>query len=374
MDFRFTDDQLALRDLARGILSREVTPERLKAAETEGQGIDRALWATLADAHLLGVAIPEAHGGSGLGFLALCLLFAELGRAVAPVPALPALALAAPALAELGSEGQRARWLPALARGEVVLGAARAATLALPAVRARREGARFVLEGVEHGVAAGHVADRVLVAARGEGGVGLFLVDPRRSDVSLTPSRTSSGERVAELALRRAAVNEDDLVGGRLLRDPAPLQRLHDRALVALAATQLGVCERALEITAGYVAEREQFGVPVGSFQAVQHRAADAWVDLACLRWTVWRAAWRLDEALPAAREARVAGFWAADAGFRIAHSAQHLHAGIGVDRDYPVHRYYLWSRRLELELGGATPQLVELGRDLARTGPEIPA
>ena len=123
-------------------------------------------------------------------------------------------------------------------------------------------------------------------------------------------------------------------------------------------------------ITAAYVTEREQFGVPVGTFQAVQHRAADGYIDLECMRWTTWRAAWRLDEGLPALREAAVAKFWAAEGGARIVATAQHLHAGIGVDRDYPIHRYFLWSKQLELALGAATPELLRLGRDLARTGP----
>jgi alkylation response protein AidB-like acyl-CoA dehydrogenase len=116
---------------------------------------------------------------------------------------------------------------------------------------------------------------------------------------------------------------------------------------VAVAALQLGVCERALEITARHVSQREQFGVPIGSFQAVQQRAADAWIDLAALRWVTWRAAWKLASGLPAAREAAVAKFWAADAGARIAASAQHLHGGLGVDLDYPI-----------------------LGRDMASSGP----
>jgi alkylation response protein AidB-like acyl-CoA dehydrogenase len=114
-----------------------------------------------------------------------------------------------------------------------------------------------------------------------------------------------------------------------------------------------------------------QFGVPIGSFQAVQHRCADAFIDVDALRWCTWRAAWRLAEGLPAAREAAVAKFWAAEAGARVANAALHLHGGLGADVDYPIQRYFLWSRALELELGGAEPQLAWLGKDMARTGPE---
>jgi alkylation response protein AidB-like acyl-CoA dehydrogenase len=119
------------------------------------------------------------------------------------------------------------------------------------------------------------------------------------------------------------------------------------------------------------VKQRVQFGAPIGSFTAVQHRCADAWIDLEALRWTTWRAAWKLAAGEDAHREALVAKFWAADAGARIATATQHLHGGMGVDLDYPIHRHFLWSKALELEHGGASQQLVRLGRDLARTGPQ---
>jgi alkylation response protein AidB-like acyl-CoA dehydrogenase len=117
-----------------------------------------------------------------------------------------------------------------------------------------------------------------------------------------------------------------------------------------------------------------QFGVPIGSFQAVQHRCADGFIDLEALRWCAWRAAWRLATGLPAAREAAVAKFWAAEAGSRIANAALHLHGGLGSDVDYPIQRYFLRSKALELGFGGAAPQLAWLGKDMARTGPKEPS
>ena len=103
----------------------------------------------------------------------------------------------------------------------------------------------------------------------------------------------------------------------------------------------------------------------------MQHRSADCYIALDALRWVTWQAAWKLAAGRPAARDARVAKFWAADAGSRIGTATQHLHGGMGVDLDYPIHRYFLWSKRIELALGGATPQLLELGRDMARSGPQ---
>jgi hypothetical protein len=371
VDFRFSDDQLALRDLARGILVKEVTPERLRAAESSCDGVDRALWETLARANLLGLAVPEERGGSGLGLLELCILLAELGREVAPVPALEALVLAGLPLAELGSEAQREHWLPRLARGEAILGAALADAddAGRLALRARTANGGFVLDGHARRVGAAHLAARVLVPARLEDGLGLFLLDPREEGVTLVRQRTSSGEVVCDLELQRVRAGRGDLLGGAPLAAEAAA-RIRDCARAALAVAQVGVCERALEITSAYATGRQQFGVPIGSFQAVQHRAADAYVDLEAMRWTAWRAAWLLSRGGTALREAAVAKFWAAEGGARIAATCQHLHAGIGVDVDYPIHRHFLWAKRLELAFGAATPELARLGRDLARTGP----
>jgi alkylation response protein AidB-like acyl-CoA dehydrogenase len=172
------------------------------------------------------------------------------------------------------------------------------------------------------------------------------------------------------MRLAGARVAASELLGGDPRSGARMLRWLHDRATVAVCATQVGVCERAIEITAGYARERVQFGVPIGSFQAVQHRMADCLIDLESMRWTAWRAISRLARGLPAEREAAVAKFWAAEGGSRIASASQHLHGGMGVDLDYPIHRYFLWSKSLELELGAATAQLVRLGGDLARTGP----
>src|SRR3990172_3299584 len=170
MDFRFSDDQLALRDLTREILAKEVTPERLRAAESSSDGVDRALWETLARANLLGLAVPESMGGSGLGLLELCLLLAEVGRSVAPIPTLESLVLAGLPLVELGTETQRERWLPRLARGEVILGAvlvdADSEDAGQLATRARDTARGFVLDGLERLGAAAHLAARVLVSAR----------------------------------------------------------------------------------------------------------------------------------------------------------------------------------------------------------------
>lgn len=375
MNFEFSEEQETIRQLAREILEAEAGVERVKQAEAGADWFDETLWQRLAEANLLGIALPEDLGGMGMGFAELCVLLEEIGRVVAPVPALAPLVLGGPAVAEFGSETQKKEWLPALAAGRTLLTTALvdggSGDVAAPATRARVREGEIALDGGKRSVPAARRAARVLVPATDEdGAVGLFAVEPQAKGVTLTERRTSRGEPLFDLALEGVRVGAEARLGGPDTDGAAVSEWIWQRALVALAALQVGVSERAIQMTADYVRERVQFGVPIGSFQAVQHRCADAFIELQAMRWTMWRAAWLLAEGRPAAREARVAKLWAAEGGARIANACLHLHGGLGSDVDYPIHRYFLWSKSLELCLGGASPQRVGLGRDMARTGP----
>jgi alkylation response protein AidB-like acyl-CoA dehydrogenase len=228
------------------------------------------------------------------------------------------------------------------------------------------------LSGAKRVVPVAARAQRVLVPATSADGVGIFLVDPQAAGVSLRGGRSSNGEPLYDLRLEGARVGNADLLGGSASGGGDVAEWMHQRALVALCATQVSGGAKALEIMAGYLRERVQFGVPIGSFQAVQHRSADGYIELQAMRWVTWRAAWRLAQGQPAARETAAAKFWASEGGTHIAHTAQHHHGGIGVDVDYPIHRYFLWSKSLELSLGGAMASLARLGRDLARSAPGV--
>lgn len=374
MNFSFTEEQNSIRELARGILDKEVGHDRLKGIEAGDSWFDAPLWATLAEAGLLGIAVPEEAGGMGFGLAELCILLEEIGRVVAPLPVYPTLVLGALPIARFGTDEQKTTYLTPVVSGEMLLSAAlvdtASADVERPATRARRDGAAWVLDGEKAFVPMAAQSRRVLVPAAVDGGVGLFLVEPTASGVELVESRLANGQNIARLRLAGARVAAGDVLGGAVAADGAQVRWIYERALVALAALQVGVSSKALEITAAYVSERVQFGVPIGSFQAVQHRAANGYIDVQAMRWVMWRAAWLLSEDRPAGRAAAVAKFWAADGGSRLANSAQHLHGGIGVDRDYPIHRYFLWSKSLEMTLGGVPQQLSDIGRDMAHTGP----
>ncbi|MFN8628521.1 MAG: acyl-CoA dehydrogenase family protein [Candidatus Binatia bacterium] len=371
MDFTFSDEQLMVRDLARGILEKEATPERVKAVSAQPDWCDRALWSTLAAAGLLGIAVPDDLGGMGFGIAEACMLLHAVGRVVAPIPALPSVVLGGLAIAHVGTDAQKKEWLVPMLQGIAILTGVAVETRACPPLAsARTDGTGWLLGGELRCVPAVHLAQRMVVPAATDRGVGLFLVDPRATGVSLTRHLTSTGEPLCTVRLADVRVEVGDLLGGHADAGAERLQWLADCALVATCAMQVGVCERTVEIATAYVRERVQFGVPIGSFQAVQHRMADCYIDLDAMRWVTWRAAWRLSYGTPAMRETAVAKFWAAEGGARIATAAMHVHGGIGVDVDYAIHRYFLWSKALELSLGGATAQLVRLGQDMARTGP----
>jgi alkylation response protein AidB-like acyl-CoA dehydrogenase len=371
VDFSFSEEQQAAGDLARQILEGQVTPERLKEVEAGQEGIDRRTWSELAKANLLGIALPEDCGGSGLGFLSACILLYEVGRTVAPVPVLASVVMGALPVAEFGTPEQKERLLPGAISGELILTAALVEPGAgsdplRPSTTATRSGDGWRLDGSKAFVPAGMLADHVLVPAHaGDGSVLVFVVPTDAKGVERAPLETTSRQPEAAVDFVGVEVGQGDRLGGGGSGHEL-VTWITERATAGLCATAAGVCEQALRMTAEYTKGREQFDRVIATFQAVGQRAADAYIDTEAVRLTAWQAAWRLDAGMPAATEVAVAKFWAADGGQRVVHAAQHLHGGIGVDRDYPLHRYFLWAKQLELTLGGATPQLLRLGAILA--------
>jgi len=367
MEFSFSDEQQAMVDLAKQIFSDGATLDRMKALEqSDGHRFDEALWKELASSGLLGVAIPEAYGGAELGFMELAGIIEQLGAAVAPVPFIETAVLGALPIAEFGSEAQKQAWLPGVSEGSVILTAAlyeAQGEIGETHTQASPQGAGFTLSGTKMCVPAAQIAARVLVPARDpEGRLGVFLVDPHADGVKLTTLLATNGQPEAVLQLDGAA---GELLGD-LDRGAQIVDWIGERGTAALCSLALGVCQKALDLTAEYTKGREQFGQAIATFQAVGQRAADAYVDTEAIRLTSWQAAWRIAEGLPASAQVAVAKFWAAEAGQRVVHTAQHLHGGVGVDRDYPLFRYFLYARHLELSLGGSAAQLRRIGKMLA--------
>lgn len=369
MDFSFTDDQLELQALAATILEREVTVERLKAAAA-GDGVDDKTWRSLADAGLVAIALAEDVGGAGLGLVELALVLEQVGRHVAPVPLWSTVCLGALAVDRFGTPEQRSAILPDVATGAAGLTAAVEEVANLEPVEsatvARPTADGFELHGVKTCVPHARTARWMLVPARTpDEASSVFLVEPGAPGVTLEEQRTTNHEPQFRVSLDGVAVGHGDVLGG----DGAGREVLRwmlDRATVGLCAMQLGVTQRALELTADYTKTRQQFGRPIANFQAVRQRAADAYIDVEAIRLTLWQAVWCLDAGQDDGEEVATAKFWASDGGQRVVHAAQHIHGGIGVDVDFPLHRYFVWAKQIELMLGHATAQLLRIGRSLA--------
>jgi alkylation response protein AidB-like acyl-CoA dehydrogenase len=369
MDFSLSDEQEALRELARKIFAERVSHERTKELEQKGEWSDAPLWAELCRANLPGIALPEEVGGSGMGLVEAVLVLEELGRHLAPVPLFPTIVLGGMPIAEFGTKAQREKWLAPVADGEAVLTAALEEPAgfdpARPRTTARRDGAGWRLDGEKTCVPAAQLARAILVPARiTEGQVGVFLVEPGAAGVALERQVSTRRDPLGQLQLSGACVGTDALLGTPE-QGGAIVEWLRERALLGLAAIQTGVAESAMRKTADYVNQRKQFGRPIGSFQSAQHRIADAYIDVECMRSVVLEAAWRLSVGLPAGLHVRAAKWWACVAGDRVTHTAQHLHGGTGSDIDYPIHRHFLWSQSVLATLGGPRQQLEELGRRL---------
>ncbi|MDT0201788.1 acyl-CoA dehydrogenase family protein [Nocardioides sp. AE5] len=366
MDFSFTPEQDEAAELAARILADRATTTRMREVEQGGDRFDRALWSDLAEAGLLSLAIPEAHGGAGLGLIELCRVLVEVGRRVAPVP-LASHGPAALALAEFGEQAVQAEWLPGAASGERVLAPALSEPLdplpSVPSTTLTVEGDELVLDGTKTLVRAGTSADLFLVTASTPSGAAVVLVRPDDAGVTVEAQHTSDGDATALVTLAGVRVPADRLLGRT---DGVAATRLGHLVTVAACAEVNGIVAGAVRLTADYAKTREQFGRPIGTFQAVAQRLADGYIDSLFQELTLWQAVWRLAEGLPVETELPTAKLWAADAAHKVAHTTVHVHGGVGIDLDGEAHRYFTAAKRFEFVFGGTTGQALAIGKALA--------
>ncbi|MFT6052162.1 MAG: alkylation response protein AidB-like acyl-CoA dehydrogenase [Halioglobus sp.] len=369
MDFTFTEDQVAIRDLAHQIFADRSTDEFMLAFDRGDKTYDDELWSVLAQQGLLAMAIPEHCGGTGLGLVELCFMLEEQGRSVSPIPLYASLVLGALPIAEFGNPQQQEKYLTPLTQGLLKLTAA-IGELGIPSatagqVQAVELNGMWTLNGSLDCIPDGPCADAIIVPAWTDGKQTLFIVDAHSDGLIMTAQTTSLGDNQGSLVLQDLALDSSAILGKAAGGDKI-LRWLEMRAEVGICALQLGVTEEALKRTAEFTCERQQFGVPIGSFQAVAMQAADAFIDVEAIRSTYWLALYKLTNGGAATAEVRCAKWYAADAGHRIVYRTQHLHGGMGADIDYPIHRFFLWAKHLGLMLGGSSIQLAKLGALLA--------
>jgi acyl-CoA dehydrogenase len=341
------DEQQMLLKTAHEFIRERAPAARIRTFRDskDETGFSRELWNEMAELGWLGLQIPEEYDGLGLGFFDLCVILEQSGRELMPEPFVSTLLLGTQALLLGGTEAQKKALLPRVAGGEmfVAVGYEEAShgDTAKIATVARKSGGGFELSGEKVQVLDGHLADRIIVSAMTSGtGCTLFLVDPTHAGVSITRQFRIDGLNAAIVQLDDVSVASADIIG-ELDGGTALLQAVFDRAAVGLSAQMLGASEQAFEDTIEYIKEREQFGVPIGSFQALQHRAVSVYTELALTRSVVLAAARAIDDApddVP--RLASLAKATASETFMHAAKEAIQMHGGIGVTDEHDIGFY----------------------------------
>jgi alkylation response protein AidB-like acyl-CoA dehydrogenase len=367
MNFGFNEEQELLRSTARKFFENECTSETVRKLMDGPEGMTAELWKKVAEQGWLGLIVPDAYGGMGLGVVDLVVLMEEMGRAVVPGPFFSTVLLGGLAILEAGTEAQKKAWLPKLTSGEARatlawmepsadLGA-RGITLSATA-----KGGGHVLNGTKLFVQDAHTADLIVVAARTangqtpEAGVTLFLVPKGAPGLTITLLPTMDQTRkLCEVTLKDVPAGADTVMG-QAGAGWAPLARVLDRATVALCAEMCGGAQKVLDMTVEYAKIRQAFGRPIGSYQGVKHRAADMLVDVENSKSITYYAAWAMDEGVPEGPLAvSMAKAYVSDAYRRVAGAGIQLHGGIGFTWEHDLHLYFKRAKGSEFTFGDAT-------------------
>jgi alkylation response protein AidB-like acyl-CoA dehydrogenase len=365
MDFGLSEDQELLRRSAREFLERECPTSLVRQVISDEEGFPRKLYRQMAELGWTGLIIPESYGGLGLSMLDMALLLEEMGRAVVPGPFFSSSVLAALALIHGGSSAQKKAWLPRLATGDAVT----AFALLEPSdrldahgvtARAKKVRGAYRLTGTKMFVTDAHVADVIVGVFRtdgkGEEGVSLFLIPREAPGLSIQPLQSIDlTRRPMEVEFRDVEIPASDLLGGED-KGWKIVSRVLDAACVALAADSLGGSEKALEMAVEYTKTREQFGRPVGSFQAVKHMAAEMVSEIEPSRSLVWYAAYAYDAlSREASRAAAMAKARLSDVYSRTTNRTVQMHGGIGFTWEHDMHLWFKRAKWNEFAFGDAT-------------------
>ena len=360
MNFSFSDDQILLRNSVRAALDEQCKPEHVRAMFDDPKGYSAELWGEMGKLGWLGLPFPEEQGGAGLGFVELALVMEETGRVAYPGPFFATVVLGGLGIMLGGAPAQRDKWLSAIAAGKA---RATAALLeehldwdpASVTATAAKSGSGWMLSGLKRFVPWAHVADVVLVPARSPEGLSLFLVDPKASGVTLKPMvGIDLVSRWSEMRLDNVAVGADALLGQAGTAGPL-LESLLRRAAVMSSAEMLGAARRCLDMSVEYAKVREQFGQPIGSFQAIRHRCAEMLLEVENAHAAVYYAAWALTAgAEDAAIASSICKAYVSEAARKVCGDAIQVHGGIGFTWEYDLHLYMKRAKALEPLYGDA--------------------
>ncbi len=365
MDLGLSEEQEMLKNFARDFLEKECPEALVREMEDDERGYSSDLWQKMSEQGWQGLVIPPEYGGSGMGYLDLIVLLEEFGRALVPGPFIPTVVGGAIPILEAGSEAQKQEFLPKIASGNLVM------TMAFtePSARfdaegvelqAKQEGDGFVLNGTKLFVRDAHVADYFVVVGRTskganpEDGITLFLVDAKSPGVSVTQLKTIASDKQAEVKFENVRVPKASVLGA--VGGGWPIfNTIANKATVAECAYLVGLAQMDFEISVQYAKDRIQFGRPIGSFQAIQHKAADMVTDVDGSRFIMYKAAWSVAENEPDANlMTHMAKAWVSEATRRVVAHGQQIHGGIGFTKDYKIQLYFRRQKAAELAWGDA--------------------
>ncbi|MFC1968366.1 acyl-CoA dehydrogenase family protein [Chloroflexota bacterium] len=364
MDLALSEEQEMLRKMARDFLADRCPKTLVREMEEDEKGYSPELWREMAGLGLLGLAFPEKYGGSGGSFLDLAVLLEEMGRALLPGPFFSAVVLGGLTILDAGSEAQKQEFLPQISRGETIMALALtepsagydAASVSL---RAAADKDDYILDGTKLFVSDAHICHYMICVARtGEGGspeegITLFLVDAKSPGISYTLLDTIASDRQCEVVFDKVRVPQTNILGG-LDQGWSVMKRVLERAAAGKSMEMVGNSQQVLEMSVNYAKEREQFGQPIGSFQAIQHYFAHMATDVDGSRFIAYQAAWMLSEGLPCASEVSTAKAWVSEACRRVDLTGHQIHGGIGFTKDHDIQLYFRRAKAAELAFGDA--------------------
>ena len=375
MDYSLSEQQEMLKNAARDFLEKECPKSHVREMEKDDKGYSPELWRKMADLGWMGLVFPEEYGGSGLTPLEFAVLLEEMGRALVPAPFLSTVVCGGLTILRWGSAEQKQTLLPQIAKGELVM----ALALTEPAasydpvditVRAASEGDDYVISGTKLFVENAHVADYLICVARTaeatdpSDGITLFLVDARSPKLSCNPLNTFTADRQCEVVFDSVRVPRVDVIG-----EPGAGWRIVEDIIEQTAFAQcpwmVGGAQQVLELATEYAKERVQFGRPIGSFQAIQHKCANMATDVAGARDIAFVTAWKMSEGLPCSQEVSMAKAWTCEAYRKACVEGIQIHGGIGITQDYDVQLYYRRSKAVEIAFGDADHHLELVARHI---------
>jgi alkylation response protein AidB-like acyl-CoA dehydrogenase len=377
MDLGLDEQQELLKNFARDFLEKECPESVVREMEDDEKGHSPGLWRKMAEQGWMGLIIPEEYGGAGMNLCELAVLLEEFGRALVPGPYISTVVLGAYPVMIAGNEEQKQQVLPKVAAGELIM------TMALtePSAKwdaegvqleAKKQGNDYVLNGTKLFVPDAQISDQMVVVARTsqgktpEDGITVFLVDSQSAGVSCEPLKTIAGDKQCEVTFKDVKVAASNVLG-EADRGWPTVEQTKKVATVAACAYLVGLSQMDFDVTLNYAKERVQFGRPIGSFQAIQHKLADAVIDVDGSRFITYKAAWSLQEGEPDADlMVSMAKAWTSDASRRVVAQGQQIHGGIGFTKEYKIQLYFRRQKWMELMWGDADYHREKVAQKLA--------